>query len=193
MGMRSDGELLDSAGHDEAAFEEFVGRHRLPLVRYVNRRLGSAFIDDIVSETFAVAFARRARFDITQADARPWLFGIATNLIRRHSRAEAKTLAAYAKTGVDPTTPDLSESARAIDSTLAGVLAALRPRYRDVLFLHAICDLSHEEIATALDVPVGTARGWLHRARVSAMKELTARGYAHPTVPADSTPKVAEP
>ena len=56
----------------------------------------------------------------------------------------------------------------------AGALAAMRPHERDALLVYALADLSYEEIAVALDVPVGTIRTWLHRARATAQRELAA-------------------
>ena len=61
-----------------------------------------------------------------------------------------------------------------LDARLAGALAAMRPRERDALLLYALADLSYEEVALALDVPVGTVRTWLHRARATAQRELAA-------------------
>lgn len=139
-----------------------------------------------------MAFARRASYDQARADARPWLFGIATNLIRRHARREAQTLRAYARSGVDPIAPDDSAPRHDVGADVAAALAGLRPKHRDVLFLHAVAELTHEEIAEALDIPVGTARGWLHRARVNAMRELEARGVTRTPAPPDPEAKVAE-
>lgn len=50
----------------------------------MTRRLGRDAAEDVVAETFLVAFDRRHRYDPARPDARPWLYGIATNLIRRH-------------------------------------------------------------------------------------------------------------
>ena len=61
-----------------------------------------------------------------------------------------------------------------LDARLAGAIAAMHPRERDVLLLYALADLSYQEIALALDVPVGTVRTWLHRARLTAQRELAA-------------------
>lgn len=72
-------------------------------------------------------------------------------------------------------------------AAVAAALAALRQEHRDVLFLHAVCDLSHGEIAEALGVPVGTVKGWLHRARETAARELVERG-----VLPGSTPRAVE-
>ena len=191
MTLKTDGELLRDTSDDVSAFADLVRRHQAVLVRYATRRLGPADAEDIVNETFAIAYARRDRYDATRPDARPWLFGIATNLIRRHARTEARTLRAYAKTGVDPVAPAVAS--RGIDTAVAGTLAALRPKYRDVLFLHAVAELSHEEIAEAMDIPVGTARGWLSRARVEAAKELESRGVTRQTPPMEPEPTVAKP
>lgn len=66
--------------------ERFAGlfdRHAPVIHRYAARRLGPDAADDLVAETFLLAFARRAGYDTRYPDARPWLFGIATNLIAR--------------------------------------------------------------------------------------------------------------
>ena len=65
----------------------------------------------------------------------------------------------------------MHESMARVDARLAGALAAMRPRERDALLLYALADLSYEEVALALDVPVGTVRTWLHRARATAQRE----------------------
>lgn len=173
-------------------FAELVARHHTVVHRYAARRLGTELADDIASETFTVAFARRDRFDLGYADARPWLLGIATNLIRRHARDEARGLRAYASTGDDRVAPGADEGARTMGTAVAAAMQALRPKYRDVLFLHAVVELSHDEIARALAVPVGTVKGRLHRARTIAAKELAARGIPPPSTPAVTTHEAAE-
>jgi RNA polymerase sigma factor (sigma-70 family) len=56
----------------------------------------------------------------------------------------------------------------------------MRPRERDALLLYALADLSYEEIAFAVDVPVGTVRTWLHRARETARRVLAAEADVVP-------------
>jgi DNA-directed RNA polymerase specialized sigma24 family protein len=82
-------------------FAVVFDRHYVGIHRYAGRRLGQDFADDIASETFLVAFARRSRYDLTQPDARPWLYGIASNLIARHHRAEQRRYRAIARAGAD--------------------------------------------------------------------------------------------
>ncbi len=145
MDRQTDAELLRVAGDDDGAFVTLVGRHMGALGRYASRRLGPDRAPNIVNETFAVAFSRRGGYDDAHPDAGPWLFGIATNLIHRERRREARQLRAYARSGVDPVAEDAPHTD--IDPVLAGVLAGLRAEHRDVLFLHAVAGLSHDEIA----------------------------------------------
>lgn len=149
----------------------------------MHRRVGAQLADELAAETFAVAFSRRGGFDPRHADARPWLYGIAANLLRNHRRSERRQLLAYARTGVDPVEPDAFsgaddrlDAARAMRG-LAEALASLRDQEREVLLLFAWAELSYEEIAQALVIPVGTVRSRLSRARKRlAMEPARASG-----------------
>jgi DNA-directed RNA polymerase specialized sigma24 family protein len=82
-------------------FTELFRRHAPDIQRYVTRRLGSGVLsgsgaDDIVAETFLLAFRQRDRYDPSRADARAWLYGICTNLIGRHRRAEIRQYRTFA-------------------------------------------------------------------------------------------------
>jgi RNA polymerase sigma factor (sigma-70 family) len=108
------------------------------------------------------------------------LYGIATNLLRRRRRDERRQLRAYGRSGVDRWAVYEDEADARLDSSsqgarLARALAAMRPRTRDALLLYALADLTYEEIAVALDVPVGTVRTWLHRARQTALRKFRAQ------------------
>jgi RNA polymerase sigma-70 factor (ECF subfamily) len=107
------------------------------------------------------AFDGRRRYDRSRADALPWLLGVASNLLRRHWRTEKRRLDAYARSagsrgGV--TTEPLA-------ADLAAAVKALPRREREPLLLHAWAELSYDEIALALAVPVGTVRSRISRAR----------------------------
>lgn len=193
MTTSTDAELLAQAMTSPAAFETFVIRHHGAIHRYVARRLGPTTAEDVVSEVFTTAYSIRARYDTARPDARPWLFGIATNMIRRHRKHEAQMLAAYARTGVHPELPDVPHNDDKLGPALAAALGAMRREHRDVLLLHAIADLSYEEIAVAMDVPIGTVRGWLSRARAVAARELAACGVLPSAAPIDTETKVTEP
>src|SRR5688572_18406388 len=60
--------------------------------RYVAQRLGTDQAEDVVAETFLVAFRKRDSYDPSRASVRAWLYGIATNLVGRHRRLEVRTL-----------------------------------------------------------------------------------------------------
>jgi RNA polymerase sigma-70 factor (ECF subfamily) len=147
----------------------------------VTRRIGRGLAEDVVAETFLVAFRRRASYDAGHTDARPWLYGIATNLIRRHRRDEVRALRALARTGIDPV---MAESfadrveervaAAEISAALASALARLDTGQRDVLLLIAWAELTVDRVAEVLGIPPGTARSRLNRARTKIRTALTA-------------------
>ncbi len=167
----SDSEIILRSREEPEAFAVLFRRHAAPLYRYVARRLGPQVADDIVAEVFLAAFRQRDRYDVDRADARPWLYGIATNLIGRYRRAEVRALRNLERTGVDPVTEGFVErsedrvGAAAVARRLAAALAGLRPGYRHALLLLAWGQLTYEEVAAALGVPVGTVRSRISRAR----------------------------
>lgn len=169
--MTTDADLLRT----DTTFETFVQRHRAMLHRYVVRRLGPNDADDIVNEVFTVAFVRRQDFDGT--NARPWLFGITTNLIRRHARTEARQLRDFGLSGIDPQAPERPEADVAVSAAVARALHDMKPKHRDALFLFAVAGLPIEEIAQAMDAPVATVKTWIHRARKHGQKVLDADGF----------------
>jgi RNA polymerase sigma factor (sigma-70 family) len=173
-----DAALIEWSWREPETFAELYDRHAAPIHRYVSRRLGDVMADDVVADTFLAAFRRRKGYDLRRPDARPWLYGIAANLIGKHRRAEVRMWRAFARTGADPAVDGHAEridnrvSAAAVQRDLAAALAGLSARDRDVLLLVAWADLSYEETATALDIPVGTVRSRLNRARRKVREAL---------------------
>jgi RNA polymerase sigma-70 factor (ECF subfamily) len=168
----TDAELIARSADAPESFATLFDRHAAALHRYIARRAGPSVAEDLVAQAFLVAFERRARYDTGRPDARPWLYGIATNLLRRHHRDEATMLRAYARTGTDPVTTGCPAErvadrvdAGATFGRLAALIADLPTRERDVLLLYAWADLDPDEIGRALDIPAGTVRSRLHRAR----------------------------
>src|ERR1700758_3998153 len=97
----TDAQLLVQAASDPVAFEVVFVRHVSAVHRYLARRVEPGVVEDLVAETFAAAFDRRGRYRREYPDARPWLLGIATNLVRHHRRSERARLAAYARVAPD--------------------------------------------------------------------------------------------
>ncbi|MEV3978642.1 RNA polymerase sigma factor [Nonomuraea sp. NPDC049758] len=155
----------------EERFEEVFDRYFGEIHAYVAQRLGPDHAEDIVAETFLTAFRKRAHYDPSRAGVRAWLYGIATNLIGKQRRLEARTLRALGRCGPDGDAPGHEEavalrvSAQSLRPNLAAALAELDRRDRDVLLLVALAGLSHDEIATVLGIPYGTVGSRLSRAR----------------------------
>lgn len=172
-------------------FGALFDRHAPAINRYIARRLGPDAADDLVAETFLAAFRRRDRYDSAHADARPWLYGIATRLIGRHRREEMRFFRAIARTGADPAAEPIADqvtnriAAQAARRELAGALARLSRAQRDVLLLVA-SGLGYEEVALALGVPAGTVSSRLVYAR---RKVRGALGGQDPTRPGKDAPE----
>jgi len=173
-----DAAVIASSLADPDQFAVLFERHAPLLYRYVARRLGRDVAEDVVAETFLHAFRQRASYHSDCPDARPWLYGIATRLVGRHRRAEIRQYRALARTGVDQVAESFTEAVEARVSAawqcrrLAAELAALPAAYRDVLLLVAWAELTYDEAALTLGVPVGTVRSRLSRARARLRKQL---------------------
>jgi RNA polymerase sigma factor (sigma-70 family) len=174
-----DSALIADSCHLPERFGVVFDRHAATIHGYIARRLGHDAADDLVAETFLVAFRRRAAYDLGQPSARPWLYGIATRLISHHRRDEVRFFRAIARTGIDPAAEPVADEAgrrvdaRVLNRCLAAALAALSEADRDALLLIAE-GLSFEEAARALDVPAGTLSSRVARARRKVRKELGA-------------------
>jgi RNA polymerase sigma-70 factor, ECF subfamily len=179
---RTDAELIVASTRDPKAFGLLFDRHVRAIHRFAWRRLGSMLANDITSETFTVAFARRGDFDPARGDVLPWLFGIATNVMRNHRRAERRQLLSAAVVE-----EDAREALEAVEDQidaesafrkLAQSLAGMHPGDRDTLLLFAWTDLGYEGIAEALGIPPGTVGSRLDRGRRILRAALDDAGWS---------------
>jgi RNA polymerase sigma factor (sigma-70 family) len=176
----TDAALVERSWHEPDRFAEVFDRYYDRIHGFVARRLGPSLADDIASETFLIAFDRRRRYDLAQPSARPWLFGIASNLIARHHRAEVRQYRALARAGAIEAVDGHAErvngrvDAAAQRARLGAALVEIAERDREVLLLVAWAQLSCEEVARALGIPAATARTRLHRARRKTRAALAA-------------------
>jgi RNA polymerase sigma factor (sigma-70 family) len=174
----SDAELVTASVRDPDAFTELFARHWDGLYRFCLNRAGSAG-EDIAAEAFRVAFDRRTRYDPRYGDARPWLFGIATNLLRDHFRTARREERKLERSAV-LNAPSRGDEApgelerRLLGPHLAAALQGIAAGDRDALLLLAWADLDYEQIAAALQVPLGTVRSRIHRARQRVREYLDA-------------------
>lgn len=170
----SDDSVIQASLADPARFDELFLRHHRAVFRYAASRVGPDRADDIVSDTFLTAFANRSRFDASFGpSARPWLLGIATNVISKLRGVERQSLlsraAAARGSGLAQSSGE-SEIAARLDAeeqvpALVAGLAVLPRRQRDALLLVALGGLTYDETAVALGVPLGTVQSRINRAR----------------------------
>jgi RNA polymerase sigma factor (sigma-70 family) len=167
---QTDALVVERSLSDPEAFASLFDRHAGSVHRYLAKRVGIPDAEDLVGETFATAFRSRSNYDLARADARPWLFGIATNLVYHHWRGEGRRLRRErAGTGVLSDDPADEASSTVFFQShaepIARALGHLDAASLDVLLLVAGPRLSYEEVAVALEIPIGTVRSRLSRAR----------------------------
>jgi len=173
-----DAAVIEAFRTEPDRFASLFDRHAPHIHRYLARRVGHQAADDLVAETFLVAFGKRARYDPRFRDARPWLYGIATHLVSQHRREEIRQFRLRQAAGPAPVQHDCAErtvvnlTAQSVRALLAEALAGLAEPDRDVLLLIAWEQLSYEETGRALGIPVGTVRSRLHRARTKVRQAL---------------------
>ncbi|GAA2179151.1 RNA polymerase sigma factor [Brooklawnia cerclae] len=175
----SDAAVIRDSLDDPEQFAIIFERHSSVVHGYLGRRAGSV-ADDLLGEVFLIAFRKRHTFDPDASSARPWLFGIASNLLARRARAETARYRALARLAVvsadDVDALERSDAridASAARRAIATGLADLHSRDRDVLLMTAWADMSYADIAEALDIPLGTVRSRLHRARTLMRSHLS--------------------
>jgi RNA polymerase sigma factor (sigma-70 family) len=174
--VEPDGVLIERSVHGRPdAFAEVARRHEAAIHGYLTRRTGRQAADDLLAEVWLRAFAARGGYDAGHGDARPWLYGIARNVLREHWRTgSGLELAAVDQMRSDPWDgiDDRLDFAERVKATIAAV-RALPAAEREVLLLVAWEQLTPAEAAEALGVPQGTARSRLHRARVTLRRVLS--------------------
>jgi len=180
-----DSEAIRASLAQPRAFGVIFERHFWAIHDYLRRRLDRQLADELASQTFLTAFDRRAAFDSRSASSRPWLFGIATNLVREHRRSELRELRAMARLAPDPVMAiDGVESridAERMRGLLATALAQLPQEEADVLLLLVWAELAQPEIADALAIPLGTVKSRLSRARGRLQAALGTPASVPPT------------
>jgi RNA polymerase sigma-70 factor (ECF subfamily) len=173
---------------DPVAARELVERFQTDVLAVCRRLLAHLHdAEDVAQEVFLRVFRSLNRWDDTRP-LRPWVLGIAVNRCRTWigKRAKAPTLADYLDESPDcKPTDDSAEMAREIRAAVD----ALRDDYREVFVLFHEHGQAYEEIAEAVERPVGTVKTWLHRARLEILDRLRSRGLV-PDEPQPKTPLV---
>ncbi len=180
MSSPSDAEVMGRSRGEPEAFGLIYDRHAATLLRFLGRRVGVQIAEGLVGELFRIAFERRKTFDASRVSALPWLYGIGSNLLLKHRRAEARRLRASARMAAGGGAAERRTSAAALDARVlfprvAGAIEALPDPEREALLLFAWEELSYQGVAEALDLPIGTVRSRLNRARAH-LRELLGPG-----------------
>ncbi len=181
MPARTDADIIAASWRDPERFEEIFERHYRSIYRYLLVRVGVDDAGDLANEVFIRAFSRRRRFKLEHTNALPWLFGFAANVVREQRRGRGRRLRAHARLAgtLRPALGDheADEATHRADAALRSpalreAMAALSEAELTTLLLAALGDLSYREIAEATDVPIGTVRSRLARARQRARELL---------------------
>ncbi|KQO64237.1 RNA polymerase sigma factor [Curtobacterium sp. Leaf261] len=144
--------------------------HGRRILLYLVKRTDLQTAEDLLGETFVTALAHWSSFDPSRQEPLPWLFGIATNLLRRHWRSERRARRAASRVAVHDAIEDDVGERIDLDRAVRAVtrqLDRMRPEVRDTVLLHALAELTYEQIAAATGVPIGTVRSRLNRARTA--------------------------
>lgn len=168
----TDGELIHRSLDDPDLFAEIFAVHYPAIFGFASAALDRHRAEDIAGEVFVRAFKDRRRFDSSYESARPWLYGIASNLIQDHLRKAARQYRAYqrAATGDNSESGFENDVASRVDAAesipaLRDVLMALRTEEASVVLLYVAGDRTYQEVADILGLPIGTVRSRLSRAR----------------------------
>lgn len=160
----SDAEALRGSLDEPALFSALYRRHLEAVARYLARRVGNTAAEDLTAEVFVRAFRRRRAYEPAHDTALPWLLGIASNVVSEHRRDERRRLISLGRVA--------GVTAEVVEHHLGGLapelvteLRKLSAADRDTLLLVVWGELSYEEAAFALDVPLGTVRSRIARAR----------------------------
>jgi RNA polymerase sigma-70 factor (ECF subfamily) len=175
--------LRQHAQGDTYAFAQLLERHRQRVANLVRCRLGfnSLWVDDVAQDVFLQLHRTASRFE-GRSTFKTWLFALTLNVCRDHVRRERrggesltidddKVLRRLMCESLSPL-EELERSER--DAIVRRAIAELTPTYRVVLQLRDCEDLTYEQIAEVLDIPVGTVRSRLHNARTALADSLAA-------------------
>lgn len=168
----SDAEVIEGSLQDPDLFAVIFERHYRDVHRFVVAAVGAADGPDLAAEVFVRAFASRHRYRSLYPSARPWLWGIASNLIAGYYRSRARQDRAYRRVPPHPESESDHSgetvnrvAAEAERPFLTEAFKHLRREEAEVLVLFAVGDCSYAEIASTLGIAEGTVRSRLSRTR----------------------------
>jgi RNA polymerase sigma factor (sigma-70 family) len=178
--LPTDGSVIAASLVEPERFAVIFDRHFATVFRFAQRRVGRDQAAEVAAEALARAFAKRGSFRREAVDALPWLLGIASKLILHERRRFVRYLAAVERASADVHTLDRDGDLGSVDRRLdapadwarmRAALMTLSDTDRELLLLVTWDELSYEDAAAVLDLPIGTVRSKLHRAK-ARLREL---------------------
>ncbi len=174
MQNKDESELIArSLNGDHIAYGTLVDRYKNAIFYHSFAIVHSEDIaEDIAQETFITAYYKLNRYN-SQYKLSTWLFKIATNKALDWLRKHRHELSVDDTIFTSIASPHPDPQQTSVHQELHNAVRNLAPRYRAVISLYYWQGLSYEEISETLEVPVGSIRGWLHRAKAELRKELS--------------------
>lgn len=184
LGHPSDAQVIERSLDEPDAFGLIFERYRDDVFAFVAKRLGRQAAVDVTADVFLRALRIRSAYDLSRPNARPWLYGIASNLIgdtlrKRSVRRRHRTTVATRLLGPvsDPYEQALSDiQSRQLGPAITAALDELAAPQRAALILFAVDGLSYSEIAEHLDVAPGTVKSRVSRAKDQMRSRLSRHG-----------------
>lgn len=156
---------------DTECYRTLVDGHKNAVFRHCFFIVGDEDIaEDMAQEAFIKAYQYLSRFDAAKGSYKTWLTTIATRQCLQYLRRH-RSVGLEREELLESTQPTPDQ--HAIDQELHDAVLRLAPRYRTVISLHYWHGYSYEQIAQAMDVPIGSVRGWLHRAKKQLKEALS--------------------
>ncbi len=164
-------------GGDPAGAEGLFGRYAGPLLGFTERMLGSrAEAEEVTQDVFVKMISKAGQYD-GRASVSTWLFAIAANACRDRLRSAWRTTSVPLEGTPDPAGPGEGVESRILErerrNAVRAALAKLTREQREVLLLATVHGLTHEEIAEARGIPLGTVKAHARRGLLK-VRELLA-------------------
>jgi RNA polymerase sigma-70 factor (ECF subfamily) len=181
----SDASLMErTAAGDREAFAALYRRHGATVYRFARLMTGCpAAAEDIVQEAFLSLMREAARYDAGRASLTTYLYGVARNQTRRRLLRDRRFVALDDDEGPRATQEAAADVTQALEqqddlNRLRRAVLALPSRYREVIVMCELQDVSYADAATALGCPLGTVRSRLHRAKALLGEKMQRAGRA---------------
>ena len=184
---RADEDLMLALKHgDEAAFAELMRRHRGPIVNYVHRLIGDRDrAEDLAQEVFLRVYRHAGTYRVT-ARFTTWLYTIASNLGKNELRNRARRRNVSMEdsprelcqddyhfgTRADFFAPDKVADLKDRKARVREAIDSLPEHFRVMLVMRDLEGFSYEEIASMLDLPLGTVKSRINRARLEFKRRV---------------------